>query len=312
MPKNPTSLNPFRLIGEAWTFAQKQPALFSVFFWFLMLPTILIDVADVYWPQSTERDIESISLAAFGFAMLILGFITYWGLASVFLVGKRMVVNRAGRSRTSFRSVRRESAGLILPLFFTTLLRAIVTIEWMLIAIVPAIAFVLLSQECRAAVSPLLSGFNVMFNGGGSGALKAASLVFFNSSWPLLLVIPLLIPALIYQIRTVFFGVIVGSEDLRYRDALRRSRDIIRGHAWKVFGVLIALCVILLAPVGIVATVLEALGKAFWADYRIAGSIVIDALYSFMAFIFTLALIAMYGKLRKRAGRVEEVVPEME
>ncbi len=310
MGKSLSSTNPLRLLGDAWTFLWKQPALFHVLLWFLVLPMVLMDVMTEYWPESEALSIEQIGNVGYVLAGIIFVVVTYWGFASVLLVGRRMVVNRAGRSRTSFRSVRRESARLIFPLFFTSLLRSIVILEWTLLAIIPAILFLLGSQECRASVSPILSALGTFFETGTSSALPIVLPSFLQSCGLLFLTLPLLIPMIIYQLRTVFFGVVLASEDLRYRDALRRSRIIVKGRTWRVLWVLLVLCVVIFLPASVINFGFSALQEAQLRDLPIIGVIIGDILYGIAGLIFTLALIAFYGKLKKAAGRVEQVIPD--
>ncbi len=312
MAKSSTSTNPFRLLREAWAFLRSQPALLHVLLWLMIAPLVAFDALTLYWPQSDVESIRQIGSVGYGLASLLFIVTTFWGLACVLLVGRRMVINRAGRSRTSFRSVRREASALIFPLFFTSLLRSIVTIEWALLALIPGIFAVTALPECRATFSPVLSAIAVFTSTGSHAALAAAVPPFLIRCWPALIAIPLLIPAGIYQIRTAFFGVIVVSENLRYRDALRRSREAVRGKFWKTLWVLAVLAVSIFVPVSVLSGTADAIGKAVLPEWEIIGTVINDVLYASAGLLFTLSLVAFYGKLRKAAGRVQEVVPDIE
>ncbi len=310
MAKSSSSLSPFRLAAESWAFLQSQPALFSVLFWFLILPVVLLDLLTEYWPQSEVISIQQIGDMGYILATLIFTVVAFWGLACVLLVGRRQVLSRAGRSRTSFRSVRKESVRLIFPLFFTSLLRGVITIEWSLIAILPATLFLLGSQECRATLSPVISAMGMLLSTGSQESMMAVQSSFLTRCGPIFLAIPLLIPALIYQLRTVFFGIVLTSENLRYRDALRRSRMIVRGKTWRVLWVLVALGVLFFAPAGILSFVVDVVQQMTIPELPIVSTLISDVFYSWAGLLFTLALVSFYGRLYKEKGRVQEVVPE--
>jgi uncharacterized membrane protein len=300
-----TSLNPFRLLSDAWAFLRSQPALYSVLLWFLMVPVVLMDILEEYWPHGDTEQLEQISMVAFGFAQLVLTVVLFWGLACALLVGRRMVLSRAGRARTSFRSVRRESIKLIVPLFFTSVLRAVITLEWALLAIIPAILFVMASPLCREVPTIVLNGIQTIT------IIDVSHLILVRCQ-PLLLMPLLLIPAGIYQLRTVFFGIVIASENLRYRDALRRSKAMVRGKFWVVLGVTAVLCFVIFAPAALLSIGVDLLQPQVVPDVPVLSGIVNDVVFSFAGLLFTLSLVAFYGKLRKAAGRVEEVVPELE
>lgn len=306
------SINPFVLLSESWRFLLRQPALLRVLFWLLIAPAVLLDMVRLYWPESDIESVRKIGTTGFIAAQVVLAFLFFWGFASVLLVGRRMVKSMAGRSRTSFRSVRRESLRMILPLFFTSLLRAIVTLEWAFLAAIPAMMFLLGSQTCRATVSPFISAFGTFANTGTVGFLDPVLRQLPMRCGPLLIALPLLLPAAVYQIRTAFFGVIVASENLRYRDALRRSRDIVRGRTWSVLLAILVMAVSLYAPSVILSFAVGALLRTAAPGAVLAGTVVKDIVYAVATLLFILALTAFYGKLRREAGRVEEVVPEME
>lgn len=306
------SINPFSLLSESWRFLLKQPALLRVLFWLLIAPAVLLDMVRLYWPESDIESVRKIGTTGFIVAQVVLAFLFFWGFASVLLVGRRMVKSMAGRSRTSFRSVRHESLRMILPLFFTSLLRAIVTLELAFLAAIPAMMFLLGSQTCEATVSPFISAFGTFVNTGTVGFLDPVLRQLPMRCGPLLIALPFLLPAAVYQIRTAFFGVIVASENLRYRDALRRSRDIVRGRTWSVLLAILVMAVSLYAPSVILSFAVGVILKTAAPDAVLFGAVARDIVYAVATLLFILALTAFYGKLRREAGRVEEVVPEME
>ena len=312
MAKSSHSLHPVRLLGDSWTFLRKQPALVQVLLWFLIAPMVVLDLLDAYWPESAVESSRQIGQMGYGLAQLVMGFLGFWGFCCVLLVGRRMVINRAGRSRTSFTSVRREALRLIIPVFVTSLLRSFMTFYWSLLYILAALAFVFVYAPCHEAilsgVRPLLHALDAADMGMSQSILQH----MFRECDVVFLLLPLLIPSLIYQLRTVFFAAIVASDNLRYRDALRRSRAVVRGRSWRVLWILAALTVMLFVPVQIVSVLISQIQQVAAPQLRIISAVADDVLYACSGLLFTLGLIALYGKLRKEKGRVEEVVPEME
>lgn len=200
---------------------------------------------------------------------------------------------------------------IIVPLFFTSLLREIIIIEWSLLAAIPATLFLLSSQACRATFSPLISEIGTLMNTGTFGFLDPVLRQLPLRCGPLLLVIPLLIPAVIYQIRTVFFSMVIASEGLRYRDALRRSRNVVRGKTWTVFFVTLALTLLIYIPPTILSYGSAWLQKTAAPDFILLSTIIDNILFAVATLLFILAMTAFYGKLKKEAGRVEEIVPDV-
>lgn len=282
-----------------------------VLVWFLIVPVVAMDLLTAYWPVSDVPSINQIGDIGFICAVVVTTVIGFWGLACVLLVGRRMVINRAGRSRTSFRLVRTESARLILPLFFTSLLRSIVTFEWALIAIIPASLFLMGSQACRATLSPLLSATGTFFSNGSLDPLQQVQASFFLKCGPALLFLPLLLPAIIYQIRSAFFGVVLVADDLSYRDALRKSRSVVLGRTWLVLGVIVALSVLIFLPATILSALFAALQSAAVPDLPVFALIIEDSIFAFASLLFTLSLVAFYGRLLKaKKDGPTEVMPD--
>lgn len=306
MPK--VSIRPFGLIQESWLFLKKQPALWYVLLWLLILPSVVGTFLDLFWPESAAGT-EDIALAAFVLAQFVLAFVGFWGFCSVLLVGRRMVGNRAGRSRTSFRTVRRESLWLIIPMFLTSLLRLFFTFYRSLLFFAAAGMFILLNTQCHV---PLLAGISAVTRAFEVGNDAVVNRVLRNvipaCRW-IILFLPLLLPAIIYSIRTMFYPVIVAAEGIRYREALRRSRDTVRGKTWRVFWTLLSLAaLVFIIPLGLsivlgIARITG--GPAF------AALLLHDTLYVIAGFIFTLSLVALYAKLRrgKNDGPIE-VIPD--
>ncbi|TSC58929.1 MAG: hypothetical protein Greene041619_307 [Candidatus Peregrinibacteria bacterium Greene0416_19] len=282
MPVRP--LSPFSILAEAWMFFRKQPALNAVLVAFLILPGWGINI---FVRLSDPDDLLSVTTAGRFLARtdpyhiiplvlsLVLLILYFWGMAGVLLVGKRMIQNRAGRSRSSFAAVRRGSARLVLPLLLTHLLRFCFGLYWGLLFIIPA---------------------TILF--------------FANRSIFLPLLLPLLLPAILYQIRTSLFTAALAAEGKAYREALRRSRDITRGHLLITVGNLFVIGAILFLAAGIVGALATGILGTIDPRFLVTADLVDVTAQSFAILLSSLATIELFGRLREaREGKVKEVVP---
>ncbi|MDD5026805.1 MAG: hypothetical protein PHH13_05565 [Candidatus Peribacteraceae bacterium] len=140
-------------IGEAWTFYRKQPILNATLLWLLILPSIGLTELSVlqeehpYFQMLAEEGITHMTdlrlfLLVFA-ADIALSLLLLWGIACVLLIGKRLISKRAGRVRRSFKTVRIEAAGYLIPLIFTSILRGCFTFFWSLLLIFPGILYYL-------------------------------------------------------------------------------------------------------------------------------------------------------------------------
>lgn len=296
----PPSLNPFLLAAESWAFFRRQPALLSVLLWLVILPSAAIEAMDAYWPESDVPSVRGIGELSFVVAMIVMLFLMLWGLACTLLVARRMLQSKAGRSRTSFSAVRRESIKLILPLFFTSLLRGIITVYWALPYLAASLAFVMLSRECQLGLRDMAD----------AASPRDAMAAFYRGCSPLLLLLPLLIFPIVYCLRTFFWGAVVAGEKLKYRDALRRSRDVVKGRGWPTLGALLGLGLLLFVPAQI------PVGIAWYVETRqeivfplldeLTGSVT----NAVAGMLFTLGTVELYRRLRARTVGAHEVVPE--
>lgn len=156
-------------IGEAWRFYRKQPMLNAALLWLLVLPSIGLTELSVlqeehpYFRMLAEEGIARMTdlrLFLFVFAAdIILSLLLLWGIACVLLVGKRLILKRAGRVRRSFKTVRTEAAGYLVPLLFTSVLRDCFTFFWSLLLIVPGILYYLQTTFYPIAVVAEDRGF---------------------------------------------------------------------------------------------------------------------------------------------------------
>jgi uncharacterized membrane protein len=136
--------SPFFLIGQAWKFYQKQPALVPVMIWLLFLPGLTADVLRQLLADSGQEVVWSSNrtiLLILG--MLVMWLVNLWGVSCVLVVGKRILQHKAGRTRTSFKAVRTQAARSLVPLLLTGMLRDCFTILWALALLVPGVFYAL-------------------------------------------------------------------------------------------------------------------------------------------------------------------------
>lgn len=230
----------FELIGNAWNFCRKQPALIHVGFWLLLLPMLAITLLSRFIElQRFQNETQSGPATAASLGIVALTVVFVWGLASVLVVGKRLLAAKAGRSRTSFKAVRREARAYIIPLILTSILRSIITFLWGLL---------------------------------------------------------LIIPGIIYTIRTVFYFIIIVEEGIAYRPALQRSKELARGQIWNIFWRVVALALFLFGIISIVSDTLHSFSDSPLALYGI--DLLTDVFTTVSVVLFILCLIQMYGALR--------------
>jgi len=141
--------SPLELIGTAWSFYKKQPVLNEIAFWLFFLPFATLDtltgVAETVAAQGMDETISFPMTPIDWVIVLPLLFVVFycifWGQSCVLVVTKRMLISAAGRSRTSFKAVRKEAKKYIAALFLTELLRGAITLLWSLLLIVPGVIY---------------------------------------------------------------------------------------------------------------------------------------------------------------------------
>lgn len=236
--------SPLALIGSSWEFARKQPALLQVGLWLIFLPVFASNIISSYldpegpFALAETLDNEQVLLVILG--LVTLWIVTIWGEVCVLLIGKRLLQAKAGRARTSFKAVRLQSHGLIIPLILTGIIRFGMTALWSLL---------------------------------------------------------LIIPGIIYSIRTVFYAIAVVCEGLSYRAALARSQEVVQGRFWQTLLVVVMLGVIIFIPVYIfVFFTGDAMPSTLWAMllFAFAQSILVTV----GSVLYTLSLINFYAYLR--------------
>jgi uncharacterized membrane protein len=113
----------------------------------------------------------------------------------------------------------------------------------------------------------------------------------------LLWAILLIVPGIVYAVRTVFAPVVVVGENVAYRAALQRSKDAVKGNGWRIFGDLVLLIAILFIIPMMVITV-AALPLPMTSVWQAAVSVVSNAWIAVASILINLCLIQMYEKVR--------------
>ncbi len=282
----------FLFIRDAWRFYRKQPVLHAVLLWLWIVP---VAIANLVSAAISVPDVAS-QMALDSVLSVLLAVALAWGTAAVLLVSRRMIQNKAGRARTSFSVVAQQSAPLVFPLLLTAILRFCFTVQRMLLFALPAAVVLLLPGLCG----------DMLTDGAAHDPAAMMITVLKHCPWlPLLLL--LLVPAIVYQVRTAFFGVALVAEGRMYRTGLRRSIEVTRGRFWGVVLRLAGLCVIVLLPPALLTWIIEEV--ATMLGPRVTGAAIVlgAVISSFAGLLALLSLVALYGSLR--ADRPERIVP---
>lgn len=112
--------------------------------------------------------------------------------------------------------------------------------------------------------------------------------------WTLLLIIP----GIIYAVRTVFYAVIVVCEDTAYRAALARSKEVTSGRFWEVLGTLVGLSLLTIIPAQILSEIFGALSADAPLGIVLAAGTAASIISAFSLTIYLLSLIQAYGHFR--------------
>ena len=150
--------NVFSIIGQAWDFFRKQPVLNQVTLWLIALPTAaLFSLSQLRewhpaFGKTTEITSQYSLIILVAFAELTLSILMIWGIACILLVGKKLLKNSAGRTRSSFKKVRKEAGSFVANIFLTDILRGCFTIFWSILFIVPGIIYAIRTAFYQIAI----------------------------------------------------------------------------------------------------------------------------------------------------------------
>ena len=131
--------SPFTLIADSWHFCRKQPTLHQVGFWLLFLP--MLATAQLSTLEKTVDKTDPTVILLMVSLFLVIALLLLWGQICVLVIGKRLLQTKAGRSRTSFKSVCKETRSLLVPYLLTSILRSAITLLWSILLIIPGIIY---------------------------------------------------------------------------------------------------------------------------------------------------------------------------
>lgn len=278
-----TPFSVLRFSREAVTFLRKQPALWPVVVLFIGLPSFAMTLAGRLVEENgplaatsvprffEQNDPQGYSLVI---AVILLILLTIWGGASVLVVGRRMIGNRAGRARTSAMSVIKETAPLVFPIFFTSVIQMAQVLLWLLpAAVVGFILFILpLLLETTNSAPFIFILFPV-------GTALAA------------------IPGILFLIRSSLYSVAIIAEDFRLNMALRRSKELVQGYFWITVRCYIGFLILFVLPPMILELALEQVAQS-----NVSTLLVVDFIVNMIRALSTapllLATVLLFGALR--------------
>jgi hypothetical protein len=115
--------------------------------------------------------------------------------------------------------------------------------------------------------------------------------------WGLLLIIP----GIMYFIRTVFSPVIVACEGIAYRPALHKSADVVRGQFWNVTLTMICLGLLTLMPAQILSAFFSAMAEGLPPAAVLSAEVASSILFSAALTVYLFSLILAYKYFRPTA-----------
>ncbi len=257
-----------RPIADAWSFLWRQPALVRGCVWLLFMPFAAMKMME-FLPAFDRPEFMAVSVVV----QLALLLLTYWGVACVLTVGRRMLQAKSGRTRTSFKAVQFQARGLVVPLFLTDLLRFCIAVLWAL----PLIALVIVAATFADARDVTLMTFAQIF------------------PWIPLLAILLALPPLHFLIRTTLSPMVVAYEKTGFRPALKRSAQLIRGHLGRTIATIVLFAIILVVPSIVVGMLFDRFASGL--TLLVAMPIIVAALDTLGAALWLLGFTQYYKAL---------------
>lgn len=112
----------------------------------------------------------------------------------------------------------------------------------------------------------------------------------FTFYWSFLLIIP----GIIYAIRTSFFGIVLLTEGIGYRAALRRSSALVYGHTWPVAWRILILLLLCFGPSTALTLIPQMLSPATHVTLDILGAL----LSAMGSILMILSCMVLYDALR--------------
>lgn len=121
----------------------------------------------------------------------------------------------------------------------------------------------------------------------------------FTFFWALLLIVP----GIIYQIRTFFYFIAIVCEGKGYRSALQQSKNVVKGQTWTVFWYVLGLILAIFLPLIAIDMLIVGLVSRLDERLTIVTYLFSSYLYGLGIFIFLLSSISFYAHLKKMKPR---------
>ncbi|OGJ60303.1 hypothetical protein A2635_01000 [Candidatus Peribacteria bacterium RIFCSPHIGHO2_01_FULL_51_9] len=118
----------------------------------------------------------------------------------------------------------------------------------------------------------------------------------FTILWGILFIIP----GIIYNIRTIFYAIVITCEGPSYRQALKRSKEVTFGHTWKILWSIIGLALCTFLPVSLLTAGIALIVSSIDMRLMIITDVLNGFFAAFATLLFTLATIVLYSELKKQ------------
>lgn len=119
----------------------------------------------------------------------------------------------------------------------------------------------------------------------------------FTIFWAFLLIVP----GVIYNIRTTFYSIIIVGEGKEYREALSHSKEMVKGRTWRILGYLIGFAVVFFAPALALVTGTETLLMMLEPRLLILSDVLSGITFSLAAMLHQIASVELYAALNKKS-----------
>lgn len=123
-----------------------------------------------------------------------------------------------------------------------------------------------------------------------TGILRSCFILF----WSVLLIVP----GIIYAVRSYFYNVAIVCEGKEFRTALQRSKEVVIGNTPTVFLYLLGLSVVLFTPAVLVSGVISIVIDTIDSRFLIPVNIINAGIWSLLSMIFTIASVLLYAALQ--------------
>lgn len=114
--------------------------------------------------------------------------------------------------------------------------------------------------------------------------------------WALLLIVP----GIIYSVRTVFFDILIVGEDVPYgRDALKASTAMVKGRTGEILLRVIVIAVCIMLPAGILGSLVSELLTLTDERLMTLGTVLGDGFSAYAGMFFILCMVALFAELKE-------------